>query len=324
MLAVAETASPSKKKTGSEMMEFHPLSTLFPAVEGAEFQAMVDDIKVNGLRQAITLFKGQILDGRTRYLACKAALVEPRFETYLGDDPVRYVVSLNVARRHMDESQRAMVAAKIAKMRQGARTDLSPIGEKSQAEAADLLNVGKRSVERATEIMEHGVPQLRDAVERGEASVSAASEIAQRPHAEQTQIVARGRAEIIRMAQVFRDEDMRIKREQRALLEVELGQSQRRKREERDQTRPPWEFVPWDGEQRLIETYDDFVDVMIASRKALGMSQADLDAATGWPDSYTSKLESWQGPEGRVAGAMSMPLWWRALGIRMLPVAVDR
>jgi hypothetical protein len=39
-----------------------------------------------------------------------------------------------------------MVAAKIATMRQGERTDLSPIGERlSQDEAADLLNVDRAS-----------------------------------------------------------------------------------------------------------------------------------------------------------------------------------
>jgi hypothetical protein len=39
-----------------------------------------------------------------------------------------------------------MVAARIANIRQGARTDLSPIGEKSQDEAAELLNVHATAV----------------------------------------------------------------------------------------------------------------------------------------------------------------------------------
>jgi hypothetical protein len=44
-----------------------------------------------------------------------------------------------------------MVAAKIATLRDGERKSASPIGEAqtTQAEAAALLNVGKRSVERA-------------------------------------------------------------------------------------------------------------------------------------------------------------------------------
>lgn len=54
-----------------------------------------------------------------------------------------------------------MVAAKLANLEQGARRDLSPIGEKlSQSEAASMLNVGKRSVERAREVTDHGAPEL--------------------------------------------------------------------------------------------------------------------------------------------------------------------
>ena len=76
-----------------------------------------------------------------------------------------------------------MVADRIATMKQGERTDLSPIGEKliSQAGAAELLNVSKRSVERAHKVRESGAPELIEAVEAGDISVSAAAEIATTP-----------------------------------------------------------------------------------------------------------------------------------------------
>jgi hypothetical protein len=102
------------------------------------------------------------------------------------------VIFKNFHRRHLDESQRAMVAAKIANMRQGARTDISPIGEKSQAEAAELLNVGKRSVERAREVLDEGIPELAEAVDRGDVSVSAAAEVARLSEHEQQEIVDAG------------------------------------------------------------------------------------------------------------------------------------
>jgi len=78
-------------------------------------------------------------------------------------------------------------------MRSGACTDLSPIGERSQAQAAELLNVGKRSVERAREVLDDGTPELVAAVEHSVASVSAAADVATLPKSEQREIVARGR-----------------------------------------------------------------------------------------------------------------------------------
>ena len=122
-------------------LEFHPLADIFPLVEGAEFDELVADIREHGLHEPIVVFEDKILDGRNRYRACEAAGVEPTFTVYSGDDPVAYVVSLNLRRRHLNESQRAMVAAKLANMRQGARTDLSPIGEMSQARAAGLPDI---------------------------------------------------------------------------------------------------------------------------------------------------------------------------------------
>ena len=50
--------------------------------------------------------------------------------------------------------------------------------EASQAEAAKLLNVSKRRVERAREVIEKGVPDLVDAVEHGDVKVSTAAEFA--------------------------------------------------------------------------------------------------------------------------------------------------
>ncbi len=152
----------------SSPLQFHPLADIFPKLDGEEFAAVVADIKTNGLRQWIVLFDGAILDGRNRYRACIEAGVEPRFEQYTGNDPLGYVISLNLTRRHLDASQRAMVAARIANLQDGQRKSASPIGERgvTQREAAELLNVGKRSVERARQVIDAGTPELIEAVDR--------------------------------------------------------------------------------------------------------------------------------------------------------------
>src|SRR5262245_8748089 len=154
-------------------LKFHPLANIFPLIEGTEFDDLVADIKVNGLHDPIVIHNDLILDGRNRYRACLAAGVDPAFVPYRGDDPVAFVISVNLRRRHLDESQRAMVAAKLATLKRGDNQH-SPIGETSQAKAAELLNVGKRSVERAAEVRDHGAPELVHAVEQGVVSVSAA------------------------------------------------------------------------------------------------------------------------------------------------------
>lgn len=82
--------------------------------------------------------------------------------------------SLRISRRHLDESQRAMVAAALANMTQGERTDLPSIEGRSisQETAAKMLNVGLATVERAKAVLRSGIPDLADLVRSGEACQS--------------------------------------------------------------------------------------------------------------------------------------------------------
>ena len=72
---------------------------------------------------------------------------------YRGPDPLGYVVSLNLKRRHLDDAQRAMIAARLATFEHGGDRSKSPYGGVSQAKAAELLNVSKRRVERTREVI---------------------------------------------------------------------------------------------------------------------------------------------------------------------------
>ena len=198
-------------------IEFHPLANLFPLIEGEDFTALVADIREHGLHEPVVLFNGKILDGRNRYRACREVGIECRFETFQGTDPVGYVISLNLRRRHLDESQRSMVAAKLATLKRGDNQH-SPIGETSQAKAAELLNVGKRSVERAAAVRDRGVPELVHAVEQGRVAVSVAADIAAQPTDQQRVIVARGEKEILRVAAKIRARRAETRRAERVAM----------------------------------------------------------------------------------------------------------
>lgn len=90
---------------------FHPACLLFPQMADDELRVLAEDIRQNGLVNAIVTLNGQILDGRNRYLACGMASVEPRFKEWEGPgSPTEWVISQNLFRRHLTSSQKAVVA----------------------------------------------------------------------------------------------------------------------------------------------------------------------------------------------------------------------
>ena len=134
-------------------LAFHRLADLFPLMEGEELAALQADIVKNGLREPIVLYEEEILDGRNRY---RAAPSQARFTEYQGSDPLGFVISANLHRRHLNESQRAMIADSLATMRQGQRTDLAQICAMSQTEAAERLQVSRRVVQSARIVRSQG------------------------------------------------------------------------------------------------------------------------------------------------------------------------
>src|SRR5262245_25368360 len=201
-VALARRSSP----VNTADLKVHPLVVgLFDPMEGRDFDELVADIKKNDQREPIVLFEDHILDGYNRYRACQRLGVVPNFTAYMGDDPVAYAVSLNLHRRHLDETARARVAAILVTRKRGDNQH-SPIGGTSQAEAAKLLGVSKRAVERACEVRNHGVPELDDAVKRGEASISAAAVVASLPEDEQRKVLADGAMAVAAKAKAIREE----------------------------------------------------------------------------------------------------------------------
>lgn len=156
--------------------DIHPAAEIFPLMTADEFSGLVTDIEEHGLREAIVLCNGKVLDGRNRLTACELIGVEPSFVNWPnGEDPHAYVVSKNLHRRHLNESQLAMIATKIANRPHGDQSD-APVGASAQKEAAEMMGVSRRSVQRARVVQEQGTPEEIASVESGEAAVSAVAE----------------------------------------------------------------------------------------------------------------------------------------------------
>lgn len=78
-----------------------------------DFQALKDDIEVNGQREPVTVFEDMVLDGWHRYRACVELDIKPtKFNFDASEDPAVFVMSQNLHRRHLTASQR--VAAVVA------------------------------------------------------------------------------------------------------------------------------------------------------------------------------------------------------------------
>jgi site-specific DNA-methyltransferase (adenine-specific) len=98
------------------LMEFHEICNIFPMMSEEEYRQLVQDIKANGLREPIWTYQGKIIDGRNRYLACMELGIEPRYREWDGQGSlVQFVVSLNLHRRHLTSSQKAVIALEIEK-----------------------------------------------------------------------------------------------------------------------------------------------------------------------------------------------------------------
>ena len=99
-------------------MEYHEYANLFPMMSAGEFDSLLSDMARNGYDETapIVLCDGKILDGRNRYKAADELGIIPVYSEYTGDDPLGYVVRHNLNRRHLSESQRAVIAARLANM----------------------------------------------------------------------------------------------------------------------------------------------------------------------------------------------------------------
>ncbi|MGI8594682.1 MAG: ParB N-terminal domain-containing protein, partial [Solirubrobacteraceae bacterium] len=185
--------------TNTQELQAHRLAKLIPPMSEQEFVELRDDISENGLQTPITLYEGQILDGRHRARACAELGIEPEMREYEGDDPRTYILSANVNRRHLTITQKALIVLEVlpaykkrAKQRkvEGARLagqssapgrpaersgsvepDLSD--KRARAEAAEKIGIGGATVGRLERVRDQA-PDLFEQVKDGAITVRGA------------------------------------------------------------------------------------------------------------------------------------------------------
>ena len=168
----------------TEQLELHPLCSLFPPCSEEEFEALKTSIAEHGLFDPIVLFDGKILDGANRYRAvCELREsgkdIELKTIEFTGNDPVKFVTSKNLHRRHLSTSQRAMIASELENMGHGGdrkskvanlRLDIS------RSDVAKQLNVSMRSVASAKKVREASSEGILQQIKIGELSLNKAQD----------------------------------------------------------------------------------------------------------------------------------------------------
>ncbi|MGE4564748.1 MAG: hypothetical protein AB7F32_07755, partial [Victivallaceae bacterium] len=183
----------------------HPYAEFLPMIAtNREIDALKEGILMHGLLEPITIHEGQILDGRNRHRAiCELMEYEKdfKYEEYVkfisvpeGISPEQYVISRNLHRRNLNESQRALFAGQMLMAFNEDRTlskaerTILPKGSKT-GHFGKIFNVSGSSVKSAQIVIKQGLPIVKDFVKKGVWRVSLARKIAELNQKDQESLV---------------------------------------------------------------------------------------------------------------------------------------
>lgn len=227
----------------------HPLADMFPMIPEAERKLLADDIVTYGQRDPIILLDGMVLDGRNRQWACGFAEIEPIYEQYAGDDPLNFVLSKNLHRRHLTESQRALIAAAIVDWERGVNQTTAGPANLQTRRAAEKLSISERAVYSAKRIHEKGAPELLDAIRAGKVTIHAGEAISELQHSEQAKVIREEKKAIVAKAKAIRTDQAKIKHATRMTIAIEIAKRGRATAPDKIQrlypiiyADPPWKF----------------------------------------------------------------------------------
>lgn len=198
-------------------LPFHPFCVGVPKLKPWEFTDLVADIKANGLLQPIVLYEGRILDGRSRYQACREAGIslQPKdFVEFAVLDPIKpdgsaltpaeFVRAVNTEGRNWTRKDKrafvttdwpAIVADILAKAKahQKAQGGAEPGAPLSQTAAkpidarvavAENLGTSQTVADNLVKTVKHATPELVALVTDPKSAKAAAQVVAEKQRAE--------------------------------------------------------------------------------------------------------------------------------------------
>jgi len=200
----------------------HPAAGLFPLLTDAELQDLADDIKANGLHEPVWTWEDPergtvLLDGRNRILACQLAGAEIIHRQYHGTDPIGFIVSENIRRRHLTAGQRAFLALEVKPVNQKSTgPTFDYVAEPAKpidtlAKAAATARVDRSTMAQVTRI-QRDAPDLAEQIKSGDMSAKSAIRVIRNREAEERrteQAAAAVMAQPVRLATDIRHGDFR-------------------------------------------------------------------------------------------------------------------
>jgi ParB-like chromosome segregation protein Spo0J len=160
---------PVKAKT----YEVHHFANIFPPMTGKEFSDLLDDIRVNGQTQPATLWREKLIEGKHRQEACKQLGRELKVTVFTGteEEALKFVISQNLHRRHLNPSQLGLIAAEIANVKLGANQHTKQEGSIDLPIAAKMVGVSEKSVKRCRNVLQKAAPELVQQIREGKLRV---------------------------------------------------------------------------------------------------------------------------------------------------------
>lgn len=141
------------------MYEVHELASIVPMMPEKEQVALTEDIKANGQKLAAVLWRGKIIDGRCRQVACEAIgkeLEVKHLDDSLTEAEVRVIVKSLNTRRNLTMTQKIVSAYREFER-----------GFGSLDELATAWAVSKRSLSNCSYISKHK-PEYLDPLFNGD------------------------------------------------------------------------------------------------------------------------------------------------------------